>query len=141
MESNAERLVKILDVIVYLFVGTIVTIMYRVKSSPTESTTLALTDIGFQKKKLSRWNRTPKGSSIFGNARAYLFVGTIVTILYRVVSSLTKSMTLAFIDIGSLQNFQKKKWNRMPKGSSNFDNARVYLFVSTPVNPKSFQTL
>jgi hypothetical protein len=51
MESNAERLVKILDVIVYLFVGTIVTIMYRVKSSPTESTTLALTDIGFQKKK------------------------------------------------------------------------------------------
>jgi ABC-type sugar transport system permease subunit len=139
MGPNAERLVKILDVIVYLFVDTYVPIVYRVKSSPTESTTLALTDIGFQKK-LSKWNRTPKGSSIFGNARAYLFVGTIVTILYRVVSSLTKSTTLAFIDIGSLQNFQKK-WNRTPKGSSDFDNARVYLFVSTPVNPKSFQTL
>jgi hypothetical protein len=112
MGPNAERLVKILDVIVYLFVDTYVTIMYRVKSSPTESTTLALTDIGFQKKKkkkkLSKWNRTPKGSSIFGNVRAYLFVGTIVTILYRVVSSLTESTTLAFIDIGSLQNFQKK---------------------------------
>jgi hypothetical protein len=105
--------------------------MYRVKSSPTESTTLALTDIGFQKK-LSKWNRTPKGSSIFGNARAYLFVGTIVTILYRVVSSLTKSTTLAFIDIGSLQNSQKK-WNRTPKGSSDFDNARAYLFVGTIV--------
>jgi hypothetical protein len=38
---------------------------------------------------------------------AYLFVGTIVTIVYRVVSPLTKSTTLAFIDIGSLQNFQK----------------------------------
>jgi hypothetical protein len=110
MGPNAERLVKILDVIVYLFVDTYVTIMYRVKSAPTESTTLALTDIGFQKKKkkLSKWNRTPKGSSIFGNVRAYLFVGTIVTILYRVVSSLTESTTLAFIDIGSLQNFQKK---------------------------------
>jgi hypothetical protein len=141
MGPNAEGLVKILDVIVYLFVDTYVPIVYRVMPSSTESTTLALTDIGFQKKKkLSKWNRTPKGSSILGNARAYLFVGTIVTILYRVVSSLTKSTTLAFIDIGSLQNFQKK-WNRTPKGSSDFDNARVYLFVSTPVNPKSFQTL
>jgi hypothetical protein len=126
MGPNAERLVKILDVIVYLFVDTCVPIMYRVMSSPTKSTTLALTDIGFQKKNLSKWksqvspkkvrpshllskwNRTPKGSSIFGNVRAYLFVGTIVTILYRVVSSLTESTTLAFIDIGSLQNFQKK---------------------------------
>jgi hypothetical protein len=142
MRPNAERLVKILDVIVYLFVDTYVPIVYRVKSSPTESMTLTSTDIGFQKKKkkLSKWNRTPKGSSIFGNVRAYLFVGTIVTILYRVVSSLTKSATLAFIDIGSLQNFQKK-WNRTPKGSSDFNNARVYLFVGTYVNPKSFQTL
>jgi hypothetical protein len=139
MGPNAERLVEILDVIVYLFVDTYVPIVYRVMSSSTKSTTLAFTDIGFQKN-LSKWNRTPKGSSIFGNARAYLFVGTIVTIVYRVVSPLTKSTTLAFIDIGSLQNFQKK-WNRTPKGSPNFDNARVYLFVSTSVNPKSFQTL
>jgi hypothetical protein len=51
MGPNAERLVKILDVIVYLFVDTYVPIVYRVKSSPTESTTLALTDLGFQKKK------------------------------------------------------------------------------------------
>jgi hypothetical protein len=108
-----------------------VPIVYRVVSSPTKRTTLAFTDIGFQKN-LSKWNRTPKGSSIFGNARAYLFVDTFVTTLYRVASSLTKSAALAFIDIGSLQNFQKK-WNRMPKGSSNFDNARVYLFVGTIV--------
>jgi hypothetical protein len=139
MGPNAERLVKILDVIVYLFVDTYVPIVYRVMPSSTKSTTLALTNIG-SLQKFSKWNRTPKGSSILGNARAYLFVGTIVTIMYRVKSSLTESTTLAFIDIGSLQNFQKK-WNRTPKGSSDFDNARVYLFVSTSVNPKSFQTL
>jgi hypothetical protein len=139
MGPNAERLVKILDVIVYLFVDTYVPIVYRVMPSSTKSTTLALTNIG-SLQKFSKWNRTPKGSSILGNARAYLFVGTIVTIMYRVKSSLTESTTLAFIDIGSLQNFQKKR-NRTPKGSSDFDNARVYLFVSTSVNPKSFQTL
>jgi hypothetical protein len=50
MGPNAERLVKILDVIVYLSVDMYVPIVYRVKSSPTESTTLALTDLGFQKK-------------------------------------------------------------------------------------------
>jgi hypothetical protein len=33
MGPNAERLVKILDVIVYLFVDTYVPIVYRVKSS------------------------------------------------------------------------------------------------------------
>jgi hypothetical protein len=52
----------------------------------------------------------PKGSSIFGNARAYLFVGTIVTIVHRVASSSTKSMTLAFTDIG----FQKKSFKMKP---------------------------
>jgi hypothetical protein len=51
MEPNAERLVKFLDVIVYLFVDTYVPIVYRVMSSSTKSTTLAFTDIGFQKKK------------------------------------------------------------------------------------------
>ena len=59
--------------------------------------------------------------------------------MYRVVLSLTKSTTLALTDTGSQKNFPK--WNCAPKGSSNFDNARVYLFVSTLVNPKSFQTL
>jgi hypothetical protein len=108
MGPNAERLVKILDVIVYLFVDTYVTIVYRVMSSSTKSTTLAFTDIGFQKN-LSKWNRTPKGSSIFGNTRAYLFVGTIVTIMYRVKSSPTESTTLALTDIG----FQKKKTFKM----------------------------
>ena len=103
-----------------------------IESCPTKSTTLAFTDIGSQKKKknLLKWNRTPKGSSIFGNARAYLFVGTIVTIVYRVASFSTKSMTLAFTDIG----FQKfSKWNQTPKGSSNFGNVRIYLFVGTLV--------
>jgi uncharacterized membrane protein YobD (UPF0266 family) len=121
----------------YLFVDTIVTIVYRVVSSSTKSTTLAFTNIGFQF--FLKWNRTPKGSSNFGNVRVYLFVSTITTIVYRVMSSSTRSTTLAFTDIG----FQKKfsKWNRTPKGLSNFGNMRVYLFVSTPVNPKSFQTL
>ena len=73
----------------------------------------------------------PKGSSIFGNARAYLFVGTLVTIVYRVMSSLTKSMTLVLIDTGSQKSF--KKWDRTPEGSSNFGNVRVYLFVGTIV--------
>jgi hypothetical protein len=49
MGPNAERLVEILDVIVYLFVDMYVPIVYRVVSSPTKSTTLAFTDIGFQK--------------------------------------------------------------------------------------------
>jgi hypothetical protein len=49
MGPNAERLVKILDVIVYLFVDTYVPIVYRVMSSSTKSTTLAFTDIGSQK--------------------------------------------------------------------------------------------
>jgi hypothetical protein len=106
MEPNAERLVKILDVIAYLFVGTIVTIMCRVKSSPTKSTIITSTDIGPSKifKKMEpNAERLVKILDVI----AYLFVGTIVTIVYRVVSPLTKSTTLAFIDIGSLQNFQK----------------------------------
>jgi hypothetical protein len=135
----------------------------------------------FQKKKnLLKWNRTPKGSSIFGNARAYLFVGTIVTIVYRVKSSSTKSTTLTLIDLGSQKSFKNgterrkacrifsnvriylfvdtrvhslvvpnqkydphtnrhrfpkifQKWNQMPKGSSDFDDVRIYLFVDTIV--------
>jgi hypothetical protein len=55
MGPNAERLVKILDVIVYLFVDMYVPVVYRVMSSSTKSTTLAFTDIGFQKN-LSKWN-------------------------------------------------------------------------------------
>ena len=49
--------------------------------------------------------------------------------VYIVLSYPTKSTTLAFTDIGSLQKFSK--WNRTPKGSSNFSNVRVYLFVDT----------
>jgi hypothetical protein len=48
----------------------------------------------------------PKGSSNFGNVRVYLFVSTITTIVYRVMSSLTKSTTLAFTDIGFQKIFQ-----------------------------------
>jgi hypothetical protein len=93
------------NVIVYLFVDMYVPIVHRVMSSSTKSTTLAFTDIGFQKN-LSKWNRTPKGSSIFGNARAYLFVGTIVTVVYRVSSCPTKSMAFALTDIGSQKPFK-----------------------------------
>jgi hypothetical protein len=46
MGPNAERLVKILDVIVYLFVDTYVPIVYRVKSSSTKSTIITPTDVG-----------------------------------------------------------------------------------------------
>ena len=73
-----------------------------------------------------------KGSSNFDNVRVYLFVDTIVTIVYRVASSSTKSTTLTFTDIGSKKNLSK--WNRTPKGSSNFGNVRVYLFVDTCVH-------
>jgi hypothetical protein len=87
-----------------------------------------------KKKKLSKWNRTPKGSSIFGNTRAYLFVGTIVTILVdRVMSSSTKSTTLAFTDIGSLQKIFQKNGTARRKARRIFGNARVYLFVGTIV--------
>ena len=60
--------------------------------------------------KFSKWNQTPKGSSNFSNMRVYLFVETRVTIVYRVASSLTKSTTLAFTDIG----FQKKSFKMKP---------------------------
>jgi hypothetical protein len=102
--------------------------MYIVLSYPTKSTTLTSTDIGSQKS-LKKWNRTPKGSSKFCNVIVYLFVDTYVPIVYRVMSSSTKSTTLTLTDIGSLQKFSK--WNRTPKGSSNFGNVRAYLFVST----------
>jgi hypothetical protein len=104
MGPNAERLVKILDVIVYLFVDTYVPIVYRVMSSSTKSTIITSTDVG--PSKFSKWNRTPKGSSIFGNTRAYLLVDTCVPIMYRVMSSSTKSTTLAFTDIGFQKIFQ-----------------------------------
>jgi hypothetical protein len=42
---------------------------------------------------------------IFSNVIVYLFVDMYVPIVYRVASSSTKSMTLAFTDIG----FQNKK--------------------------------
>ena len=71
---------------VYLFVETRVTIVYRVSSSLTKSTTLAFTNIG-SLQKFSKWNRTPKGSSNFGNVRIYIFVDTIVITVYRVVSN------------------------------------------------------
>jgi hypothetical protein len=93
-------------------------------SSSTKSTTLAFTDIGFQKN-LSKWNRTPKGSSIFGNARAYLFVGTIVTIVHRVASSSTKSMTLAFTDIGFQKNIFQNETERR--------KARQFLVMREPI--------
>ena len=102
--------------------------MYRVVLYPTKSMTLALTDIG-SLQKFSKWNRTPKGSSNFSNVRVYLFVDTFVTIVYRVLLYPTKSTTLTLTDVNSLKNFQK--WNRTPKGSSNFSNVRVYLFVDT----------
>jgi hypothetical protein len=99
--------------------------MYRVLPYPTKSTTLALTDIG-SLQKFSKWNRTPKGSSIFGNARAYLFVGTIVTIVHRVASSSTKSMTLAFTDIG----FQKKN---IFQNETERRKARQFLVMREPI--------
>jgi hypothetical protein len=106
MGPNAEGLVKILDVIVYLFVDTYVPIVYRVMSSSTKSTTLAFTDIG-SSKNFQKWNRTPKGSSNFSNVRVYLFVDTRVTIMYIVLSSSTKSTTLTLTDVDSLKNFFK----------------------------------
>jgi hypothetical protein len=108
-----------------------VTIVYRVKSSSTKSTTLTLTDIGSQKSFKNGTERR-KARQIFSNVRVHLFVDTFVTIVYRVVSSLTKSTTLTLTDTGSLTNFFSK-WNRAPKGSSSFGNVRVYLFVGTHV--------
>jgi hypothetical protein len=87
----------------YLFVDTIITIVYRVASS-NQKYDPRIYQHRFPKN-LSKWNRTPKGSSNFGNVRAYLFVGTIVTDVYRVVSSSTKSTTLTFTDTGSLKIF------------------------------------
>ena len=60
--------------------------------------------------------------------RVYLFVDTRVTIVYIVLSYPTKSTTLTLTDVGSLKTFQKK-WNRTPKGPSNFGDVIVYLFV------------
>jgi hypothetical protein len=119
-------------VIVYLFVDTLVAIVYRVSSYPTKSTTLTLTDVGSLKNFQKKWNRTPKGSSNFSNVRVHLFVDIFVTIVYRVMSSLTKSTTLTLTDTGSLTKFFSKR-NRAPKGSSSFGNVRVYLFVGTHV--------
>jgi hypothetical protein len=64
MGPNAERLVKILDVIVYLFVDTNVPVVYRVMSSSTKSTTLAFTDIGFPKKKKKSFKMEPNAERL-----------------------------------------------------------------------------
>jgi hypothetical protein len=77
-----------------------------------------------KKKKLSKWNRTPKGSSIFGNTRAYLLVDTCVPIMYRVMSSSTKSTTLAFTDIGFQKIFQNGTERR---------KARQFLVIREPI--------
>jgi hypothetical protein len=89
-------------------------------SSSTKSTTLTLTTS--VSKNLSKWNRAPKGSSNFGSVRVYLFVSTLVTIMYihmrtpksfklymgmyRVLSCPTKSMTFTPTDIGSKKSFK-----------------------------------
>ena len=67
-----------------------------------------------------KWNRTPKGSSNLGSARVYLFfkyackpqefpnsIG-----MYRVVSSSTKSTTLALTDVGSQKSFKNRTERR-----------------------------
>jgi hypothetical protein len=94
-------------VIVYLFVDTLVAIVYRVLSYPTKSTTLTLTNVGSLKNFQKKWNRTPKGSSNFSNVRVYLFVDTRVTIMYIVLSSSTKSTTLTLTDVDSLKKIFK----------------------------------
>ena len=89
---------------VHLFVDTLVAIVYIVLSSLTKSITLTSTDA--VPKNPSKWNRTPKGSSNFSNVKVYLFVSTLVAIMYIVLSYSTKSMTLASTDTGSLKKFQ-----------------------------------
>jgi hypothetical protein len=95
---------------------------------PTKSTTLTLTDVG-SPKNLSKWNRTPKGSSNFDDVRVHLFVDTLVAIVYIVLSSSTKSTTLTSTDVGSLKIFQNGTERR--KARQIFGNVRVYLFIST----------
>jgi hypothetical protein len=90
---------------VHLFVDTLVAIVYIVLSSSTKSTTLASTDIGSRKS----FKIEPSAERLvefWVNVRAYLFVDTLVAIVYIVLSSSTKSTTLASIDTGSLKNFQ-----------------------------------
>ena len=94
---------------VCLFVDTIVTIVYRVASSSTKSTTLTFTDIGSQKIFQNGTERR-KARQIFSNVRVYLFVDMLVTIMYRVVSFSTESMALTSTDVGSLK---KKKLSKM----------------------------
>ena len=104
------------NVRIYLFGDTIVITVYRVVSNQKYDPRIYRHR--FPKKNLSKWNRTPKGSSIFGNTRTYLFVGTLVTIVYRVSSCLTKSTTLAFTDIG----FQKKNSFKMKPNAERLVN-------------------
>ena len=89
---------------VYLFVDTRVTIVYIVLSYPTKSTTLTSTDVG-SLKNFQNGTKRRKARQNFSNVRVYLFVDTLVTIVYRVVSSSTKSTTLTLIDTGSLTKF------------------------------------
>ena len=79
--------------------------VYIVSSYPTKNMTLTSTDA--VPKNFSKWNRTPKGSSNFGNVRVYLFVDTLVAVVYVVLSSSTKSTTLASTDTGSQKSFKK----------------------------------
>ena len=126
MKPNPERLVEFwVNVRVYLFVSTLVTIMYIAVSSSTKSMTLTSTDA--VPKNPSKWNRTPKGSSNFSNVRVYLFASTLVAVMYIVLSYSTKSMILASTDTSSLKNFQNGTERR--KLVEFWVNVRAYLFV------------
>ena len=119
--------------------------MYIVLSSSTKSMTLTSTDIG-SPKIFSKWNQGPKGLSNFGSVRVHLFVDAPVIIMY--IHMRTPRVSDSTWDVYSLvvsnqeydphidqHRFPKNfsKWNRAPKGSSNFGSMRVHLFVDMPV--------
>jgi hypothetical protein len=89
--------------------------MYRVVSYPTKSMTLTLTDIGSLQKFSKNGTERRKARRIFSNVRVYLFVDTRV-------HSLTASNQKYDPHINRHRFPPKifKKWNRTPKGSSNF---------------------
>jgi hypothetical protein len=100
--------------------------VYIVLSYPTKSTTLTSTDVG-SLKNFQNGTKRRKARRISSNVRAYLFVHTHVHSL--VVPNQKYDPHI------NRRRFPKKfsKWNRTPKGSSNFSNVRVHLFVSTLV--------
>ena len=119
--------------------------MYIVLSYSAKSMTLTSTDTG-SLKKFSKWNRAPKGSSNLDSVRVYLFVGTLVTIMYiHMKTPRVSNSTWGCIESCHVQPRvwpshrltlvpkNLSKWNRTPKGSSNFGSVRVYLFVGTLV--------